>query len=229
MKKLTSILTMVAFMLSMSMMTWAQWTLSPSVGLQINDTRVKGAGNFINGLPQSMVGLAINIGADYNISDNLSLSTGVSYNQKGFSLKEGFDLNLFGVDIPLGVKANTKLHYMSVPLLAKVKLGEGNTKFVMSGGAEVGYAMSAEIQPKATLIIDFNLPKQKINLGSNIYNRWDVSARAGIGMEQQIGDGALTVHASYLHSLTNVLDNPIVDVRIKPVSLQLGVGYTYNF
>jgi hypothetical protein len=229
MKNLKSILAMVILTITFSLNLNAQWTFNPSAGIQINDTKVNGAGNFINGIPQSMIGLYVNLGSDYWISESLALSTGIGYNQKGFGLREGFDLNLFGLDIPLGVKANTKLHYMSVPLMGKVKLGNTNTRFIITGGAEVGYAVSAEIQPKATLLIDFNLPKQKINLDNNIYNRWDVSAKAGIGIEQQLGQGALSFNAAYMHSLTNVLDNPIIDVRIKPYSLQLGFGYTYNF
>jgi hypothetical protein len=203
----------------------AQWNLGAEGGFQLNNTRVKGVGSFVNGLPKSIATPFGRLTATYETSDVFALRTGLGYSQKGFQIAQGLNVNIFNVPIGIGAKVATKADYVEIPMEGIYKINSGSRTYLIMGGANIGYATGAKIQPKASIIIDINLPEIPINLNNDIYNRLDISGTAGIGMIQNTGKGNLVLQARYVHSFTNFLNNPIVDLKIKPYSYQFSLGY----
>ncbi len=205
--------------------TLAQWQLGGEAGFQVNDTRLKGAGDFIGGLPKAIITPSVKLTATYHTSRSLAFKTGLGYSQKGFQVSEGLNVDIFKIPVTLGAKLITKAEYVDIPLEAIYSLTSGKTKLFVSGGAQLGYATVAKIQPRATVIIDINLPEIPVNLNQSIYNRFDISGTAGLGLIQDTGNGNLIVQGRYVHSFTNFLNNPIVDLRVKPYSFEFSLGY----
>ena len=52
-------------------------------------------------------------------SRNLALVTGGQYSSRGFGAREQFNVNVLGLDLPVGASLETRLHYVEVPLMLK--------------------------------------------------------------------------------------------------------------
>jgi hypothetical protein len=113
--------------------------------------------------------------------------------------------------------------------LAKVRTNTEGINLYAFGGPSVGYALSGELDPRASVLLDFDLPNIDIPLDNNIYNRWEFSLVGGAGFEIPTGTGAIFGDIRYEHGLTNMLDNPLVDVRLKNEGVTAGIGYKHYF
>jgi hypothetical protein len=79
-------------------------------------------------------------------------------------------------------------------------------------------------------IISWNLPAININLENDMYNRWDVSALVGAGLQIPTNDiGAVNIEVNYRHSLNDMFLDNITDIRIKSHGISAGIGYTMRF
>lgn len=159
--------------------------------------------------------------------DGFSFQPELSYNKKGFRVKEGIDLKLFGADIPLGLEAHTEVKYLEAPLLGKYTLKNEKAGLYFLAGPSVSMATSAKLKTKARILIDFNLTKTDLDLGNDDYRRWEVAAVAGIGGYVNIGTTRLFVESRYNWGLTDLLGDPLVDVQLKNRVLGLGVGLQF--
>ena len=203
----------------------AQWQLGAEAGFQINDTRIKGAGDFIGNLPASIITPMAQLTATRPISNAFDFRTGIGFSQKGFQVAEALNVDIFNVPVALGARIRTTADYIHVPIEGMYTINDGSqTQLFVSGGGQVGYAMGGRLDPRASVLIDINLPNIPINLNQSIYNRWDLSGTAGIGLKHQTEKAAIVVQGKYIHSFTNFLDNPIIDLRIKPNAVQFSIG-----
>lgn len=163
-------------------------------------------------------------------SRNLALVTGGQYSSRGFGAREQFNVNVLGLDLPVGASLETRLHYVEVPLMLKYNLTERGVVPYIKAGATGGYAISGKITPKIHALIDWNLPSINVNLDNNLYNRFDLSAVAGAGLSIPTNEfGAITMEATYRHSLNDMLLDNITDVRIKTHGFSFGIGYSVSF
>ncbi len=218
-------LTLIVGLLYLPFDSVAQWTLGGEGGLQLNNIRLTGVGKLLNGIPKSVITPYARISGTYQISDKFGFRPGIGYSQKGFQFAKGLDVNIFRVPIGIGAKVATTIQYFEVPLEGVYSFTKGNTTYILTGGANIGYAVHGSVVPKASVIIDIKLADIPINLDENIYNRWDLSATAGIGMVKEAKHGKMILQARLVQSLTNFLDDPIVGIKIKPYAYQFSVGY----
>jgi hypothetical protein len=167
--------------------------------------------------------------AEIPMHRNFSFQPEIIYTKKGFTVDEGTSFGLFGMDIPIGAKATTSISYLETPLLGKVMVGNGRANIYGIAGPSIGYATSAKIQPKVTLLIDFNLPEVNINLSDDIYNRTDISGIIGGGAEYLTTTGKFFTDLRYQHSFSNIINNPIADLSVKNSGFQWTVGYSHTF
>ncbi len=164
--------------------------------------------------------------AEIGINDNFAFQPELAYTQKGFAIKEGFDLNLFDIPLPLGVKAVTKVNYLEAPLLAKAKFGNEKVNAYITAGPTLGYAMGGRFITKAQILVDIKLIDQKLDLDRLGYERFEVGGSIGAGLNFNTKtSGSFFIDARYTKGFTNVYDVPIVDLKLKNQSFGVNVGY----
>jgi hypothetical protein len=227
MKKITYILT--AITLFTTTITFAQVNIGVKGGLNFSDAQTEVFIDAVNDAPSTYTSFVIGGVAEIPVYQNFSFQPEILYSKKGFTVNEATSFNLLGLDVPIGGKVTTSISYIETPLLAKVKLGKGKTKIYGIAGPSIGYATSAKLQPKVTLLIDFNLPEINIDLSDNIFNRTDISGIIGGGAEYSTMSGKLFTDLRYQHSFSNIINNPIADLSVKNSGFQLTVGYSHAF
>ncbi len=222
-------LTLVALAIMASTFVFGQFSLGLKAGLSISDPQAELYIDAINNSPKSYTSFLLGGTAEIQINQYFSFQPELQYVRRGFTINEGTSFNLIGIDIPVGAKATTSINYIETPLLAKAKIGNGITNFYGVIGPSIGYATSAKIQPKVTLLLDFNLPEVNIDLNKDLYNRTEFSGVIGAGVEHNVPSGKLFADVRYNHSFTNIINDPIIDVSVKNSGVQLSVGYAYLF
>jgi hypothetical protein len=161
---------------------------------------------------------------------HFSMITGAQYSSRGFGAREQFDLNVFGMELPIGASIETRLNYAEVPLMVKYNLTESGVTPYVKAGASTAYALNGKITPKINALINWSLPSININLDNDLYNRFDISAVAAAGVSIPTNSfGAIQFEVGYRHSLNNMLQDNITDIGIKSHAFSAGIGYTIMF
>jgi hypothetical protein len=156
---------------------------------------------------------AAGIQYENGLTRQLSLVTGAQYSSRGFGAREQFNVEFFGLDLPVGASVETRLHYLEVPLMLKYNLTEHGVRPYIKAGATAGYAISGKITPKINALINWNLPAININLENDLYNRFDLSAVAGAGISIPTNEnGSITMEATYRYSLNDMFLDNITDI-----------------
>lgn len=218
--------------LAPSMHLSAQTQITAHAGAGISDIEVNGLGvldlvdPYIRSVGQYTVGLQYEKG----LSPRWAVVSGAQYTSRGFAARESFNVDVFGLDIPVGASLETRLNYMEVPLMLKYNLTtEGVTPYIQAG-ASAAYALQGKITPRIDAFIPFELPAIHINLQNDMYNRWDISAVAGAGIRIPTnGTGAFQLEAQYRHSLNDMFLDQITDIRIKSHGVSGSIGYSVRF
>lgn len=145
-------------------------------------------------------GISLGIEAEHQLAKYFAVSCGLIYSQMGTNYKDGV-----GGDIYSGVEPHRELlrtwsynrigytlHYLNVPLLGVVNLG--NTGVSLKAGVQAGYLLHARYKGELEvygpskedhniMILDCNMSK---DYGSNVtskFKRFDVSIPVGISYE----------------------------------------------
>ncbi|HJW28181.1 MAG TPA: porin family protein, partial [Saprospiraceae bacterium] len=173
---------------------------------------------------------AVGLQYEKQLSRQFSMVTGARYASRGFGLREDMNVNLFGLDLPVGARVDTRVNYAEVPLAFQYHFTEKGISPYIKVGATAAYALNGKIQPKIDAIISWKLPAIDINLNDNVYNRWDIAATAGAGISIPTNDiGSLQLEVNYRHSLNDMFLDKITDIRIKSQGFTAGIGYTMRF
>ncbi|MDX1408286.1 MAG: porin family protein [Saprospiraceae bacterium] len=199
-------------------------------GVQMSDIAVSGLDLGFNLLdPQMTPGVTAGLYAEIPMGGGMYFSPELNYTQKGFKVYEGIDVNVFGANVPIGAEAITKLHYLEVPLALKYKFGNGATNGYLKAGPTVGYALSGTVNTRINSFLDFNVARIPLDLQGDMYNTLEVGAMAGAGFEVRSGSGKFFADVTFQHGLTDLINEPVVDLRVKNQSIGLGVGYALHF
>jgi hypothetical protein len=218
------ILSILGFSLSSN----AQWHIGANAGLSSNNVTVSGLPELVPNA-KAMMGYKVGLNAEYDINQTFSLLSGMDYTQRGFVVQEGMNVNILGIDVPIGVKVETRVQFIEMPILGKFKFGEDNLKAYVLAGPSISYATTGQIKTKASLLFDINVMTTDINLGADAYNRKNIGAVIGAGIEIPNDSGKFFADVRYNHSLTNMLNDPVIDVKLKPYGVSLGIGYAMAF
>jgi len=221
-----------AILFGMFQMINAQSKITAFGSAGISDIQVSGLGildlvdPFIKPITQYTYGLQYERG----FNDHLSFVTGAQYTTRGFSVKEDFNIDLMGIDLPVGARVDTRLHYLEAPAALKYTFGESGIRPYVKAGVSAAYAINGKLIPKVNAIITWKLPAININLENDMYNRLDVSGIVAGGVSLPVGEtGAIQFEVNYRHSLNDMFLDKITDIRIKSHGLSAGIGYTMNF
>lgn len=207
----------------------AQVEVGVRTGAAFNNSSISGVVGDILPDTKTHLGYSLGIYADIAMNSSFSFHPELAYTSRGFTMNQGTNFQMLGIDIPIGVSAETQMKYVETLALLRYKIGSEKLKVFVEAGPGIGYATSAHIQPKATLLLEFNLPQIAVDLSGDTYNRTDVTANIGTGVEYDTGQGILGASLRYSHGLANVLNDPLVNTRITHQSFNLGVSYGYRF
>jgi len=227
MKKAKYTLALAAILITS--VAFAQTHFGVKTGVSITNPQTDLVIDAIDQAPRSYTSFVVGGLAEIGITEHFAFQPEVQYTKKGFGIDQGTSFDVGGMNIPIGANVETSVSYIETPLLLKGKLGQGPTKFYGVAGPSIGYGISGKIQPKVTVLIDFNLPAQDLNLDNDMYNRTEISGIIGAGVEHQVTSGKLFADARYQYGFTNLVKDPIADISIRNTGVQLAVGYSHAF
>ena len=161
----------------------------------------------------------------YALTDNWRLNSGLGYSQRGFSAKASMNVELFGLDVPLGVTAITEADYIEAPVSLQYHFGQSTVRPYLELGLVPAYAVEARIREKANFLVDINIGEQKLPLESDLYNRWELGGLVGAGLAAKAPGGEFNLKAYYLGGMTDLFADPIIDVRMWNKSFGISAGY----
>jgi hypothetical protein len=171
-----------------------------------------------------LVGFSAAVFAEIPIVNGLAFQPELAFTQKGFSLAQGTDIDLFGAPLPVGVRANSKFNYLEAPLLMKAKFGSNQVQgFVMAGPA-LGYALNGRIKTETTGLLEFQLTDSEINLDAINYERFEFSGVVGAGVQFDAGFGNITLDGRFQQGFTELYDIPLVSERVKNRGFAVNAG-----
>jgi len=198
-------------------------------GTDINNINISGVPDMITDLKQNTTNGSYGIHAEMPLGSNVSLRGELNHTRKGFDLNESFTNELIGMNFPIGIKANTKLSYVEVPLLIAYTKPLGNINLIGEAGPVLAYGISGRIQPIATLGLDFTLPEINVNFKNDGFNRINAGGSVGLAVETVLAENvSLYAKTRYTHSFTDILNNPIVDIKTKANTVHFGIGINYT-
>jgi len=229
MKAMKGIIGIVTLMVMGTITMTAQTEIGIRTGVAINSSEISGMVGDILPDTRPHLGYSVGIYADVAMNRAFSFHPELAFTTKGFSMDQGTNFDMLGLDIPIGVRAETNMRYVEALTLMRYKMGSGPLKAFVEAGPGMGIATSAHIQPRATFLLEFNLTQIDIDLAGDTYNRTDVSAHIGTGVEYDTGQGIVSANVRYSHGLANVLNDPIINTRITHRAVNVGVAYGYRF
>jgi hypothetical protein len=167
---------------------------------------------------------------EYPLSDVISLRSGAELNRRGTTAELTQDAQIFGASVPFGAQAKTRFTYIDVPLMAQFTLPtEGVIEPYLFAGPSFGLATQGNVRTTATALISFNLMTSDIDLDDINYERFHVSAKAGIGARLNLDEGfAAFVEGRYEQSLTEPYDVPLLEAKTGFKGMQFGAGFMFT-
>jgi opacity protein-like surface antigen len=207
----------------------AQSAVSVHTGATFSNVRVQGVGDFIPDA-EYIARPFVSVMYETAIAEGLFFRTGMGFQQRGFLMDANYDLNVFNVDLPVGIIAIAEADYLTAPVNLKYQFPvNGTVQPYVFGGVTGSYATAARIQEKVRFLVDVNIGTQDINLNNSMFNRWEFGGQAGLGVDIELNRGALFFEGSYHTGFTNILNDPILDVRLYNQNYSLGAGYSWRF
>ncbi len=203
----------------------AQFYLGPRAGATLSNISTPSITDLLVKDIHYLPGFSAGITGEYFINSDFSVVSELNYTEKGFRIREETDINLFNIDFPLGVKIDTRLKYVDLPVMAKYSFGNEYMRAFVGIGPQVGFAVSGRLRAKADFLLDLNLVDREISLSGLDYERFEFSGVAMAGVEFPIEGGHLFVDARFTQSLSDALRPPVIDLNIKNHGFGFGIGY----
>ena len=200
---------------------------------------IKGGVNFANVYTTEVLGnltpdfkyideFNFGIVGELGLTDHFALQTEVNVIKKGLKFSDGFNANVFNTSIPLGVTSEARFTYLELPVLAKVKFGDGPLQAYAIAGPTFGYATGGRLDNKANVLVEIDLGSIDINLDQINYERFEVGAQAGIGATLRLGQTQLFADARYSMGFTELYNIPVVEEKVKNKGVALSAGILFN-
>lgn len=173
------------------------------------------------GIKTALIGATVN----FPLDDKLSLSSGFEYGQKGFDLEEMTDFDLLGLNVPIGVKAETRLNTIEIPLHLKYNFGNDKYGAYLLAGLNVTRASSGTIKTFASSFIDFGLTNTEIDFSSDRFNRTTYGGSIGAGASAKYGSGRFFGEITYKKDFTNYLYEQTINASLANKGYTMKIGY----
>ncbi|WMJ72179.1 porin family protein [Cytophagaceae bacterium ABcell3] len=142
----------------------------------------------------------------YSFSQKFSLQTEVNYSGQGDLI--GYIRSEDGLT-ESGV-INTRINYLSIPVLAKARFGSEKFGFFINGGPYIGYALSGRFRESHTLEgfgFRHNIRDEgEIDFKEDGLKRFDFGVTLGTGVMFKVGPGDIFVEGRYSYGLMDITD-----------------------
>lgn len=174
----------------------------------------------------------INVGIDGALplgGSGLALRGGLGYSERGFGMGTGTNVKVLGLDLPIGARVETKLRMLEVPVELEYGVHGRRGGIAARAGVQAGYMLSGYLQPKAILLVEYNLPRVNLNLDSDNYNRAMVSGVLGMGGYVWAGPGQLRADVSYIHGWNDMAQLGGLETGVRLRGVDVSVGYAMAF
>lgn len=164
---------------------------------------------------------------DVPLSDRVSFRPEVAYVQKGFVLREGTNLDLGFLNIPIGARVAYQTQAIQTAALLKVNLTDGPVQPYLFAGPAIGYTFDGRVRTRATAL--FTTQNMDVDLDFNhTLNPWDFSGVGGLGLSFEAGAGKFFVEGRYDHGFTRQLKVPLVNLPVRNRSVGVSFGYAFT-
>jgi hypothetical protein len=174
---------------------------------------------------QYLPGVNVGLAGEYAVNEHFSVLSEINYQEKGFRIREQMDVNLLNIDIPLGVRVDTRVRYIDLPVMAKYAFGNGVVKAYVAAGPQVSYALNGRVKTRADFLVDFNVTNIPINFSTVNYQRYDLAGVVAAGVDFPTGNGKVFFDARYSQGLSDSFKLPVIDLNIKNHGFGFGIGY----
>lgn len=171
-----------------------------------------------------LVGFSGAVYAEVPLGQTVVFQPELAFTQKGFSLAQGADIDLFGAALPVGVRANTRFNYLEAPLLMKAKFGSEQVKAFVMAGPTLGYAMNGRVRTQSSGILEFQISDNSIDLDAINYERFEFSGVVGAGVQIDAGFGNITIDGRFQQGITELYDIPLVSERVRNRGFAINAG-----
>jgi hypothetical protein len=203
----------------------AQVAVGARVGYNLNTVyTTNGLGavapNFLS-LDEASVGVVLEI----PVAGSFSVQPELAYTTRGFGLKQGLDTEVLGVALPLEARAETRIRYLEMPVLAKYKFGQDALQAYLAAGPTLSYASAGQVDAYATALIELDLGTTNVDLEAVNYERWDVGATLGVGLQYDFGPVSTFVDARYYRGFSELYDIPLVNERVRNRGYGFNIGF----
>jgi hypothetical protein len=224
-----TLLTSLLFLCFVTVLS-AQMSLGVRAGYGQSNVRSGSDLDLITDQFSSTATFSIGLTTDIQLSDVVSLRSGLEINRRGASLELSEDVSVFGFDLPFGARAQTRFTYVEVPVLAQWHFPTSSSlQPYVFGGASIGYAVGGNIRTTARAIIEFNLMTTPLDLEGINYQRFHLAAHGGAGVKATLDNGmAVFAEARYEHGFSQPSDVPLVAVRVGFRGINLGAGVSFS-
>ncbi|MBK8506247.1 MAG: PorT family protein [Saprospiraceae bacterium] len=219
------IIYLAVILMSTSTIISAQFSAGIRVGGNLNNVSLPSVIDLIAPNVQYLPGVNVGLTGEYAVNDQFSVLSEVNYQEKGFRIRERMDVNLLNINIPLGVRVDTKVRYLDLPVMAKYAFGNGVVKAYIAAGPQVSYALNGRIKTKADFLVDFNVTNIPINFSAVNYQRFDFAGVVAAGVDFPTGNGKIFFDARYSQGLSDSFKLPVIDLNIKNHGFGFGIGY----
>lgn len=179
------------------------------------------------------VGYNADIVVEYKFKRNLSLWTGMSLTQKGFS---HFIKNFYSPRIDSTANLVSRLTYLEVPVYLKFSTGFDRIDLFYGIGPYISYGFHGTITTEVTGRNDATVTEKmkwdKSYTYSDLVNNYGYAniKRPDLGVGTMLGVKyrSFFAVASYKYGLRNVMWEYYQDEKMSNVSLSFSVGYIFN-
>ncbi|MBC8155117.1 MAG: PorT family protein [Bacteroidetes bacterium] len=160
------------------------------------------------------------------LSDRISFRPELAYVQKGFMVRESFDLNLSVINLPIGASVAYQSQDLEVPLLLKFNLTDGAVQPYFIAGPAVSYAVNGRIRTRGTGLFRTQPIDIDLNYGGAL-NRWDISGVVGAGLAFDAGAGKVFGEVRYQHGFSRQVQVPVLNLNVRNRGVAVSLGYSF--
>ncbi len=149
---------------------------------------------FSNGMIQTQLKPGFHIGAYASVplSSRFALESGLLYSQKGAQVQGNFSAERFNF-LNLQTEVTTNMHYIDMPLLAKVFIAKG---FHVYAGPQISYLVASKANTTAK-VVGFSVLNRDFDI-DNAFSKVDVALIGGLGYRFSNG---ININAGYDYGL----------------------------
>jgi hypothetical protein len=177
-------------------------------------------------------GLNFNLIADINLNPSLSLSTGLSFSQKGFRQTLYTQYSPF-----TSAEMTTSLNYLEIPVYLKLHTNMTKVNFFYGVGPYFSYGLNGKVSTNTFGSVDSSYtvdikwtkasPFEENNLpntyGYTKIKRYDFGIGNMVGMKYK----KLFLTMEYRYSFKNIMWEYYLDEKMSNSSLSLSLGYMF--